>query len=252
MSSHWLQWYTLIFTLPTALAVILLLLVGFGSLDHDGADGDAGDGDAGDGDVGDGDGGTDADGGDAGHSGHFGHLDHDLREDGGPFAFLGGIRSLLGIGQVPLTIGGGGLLLGWGVGGLVALEILRPRFLSPASFAPIAVAIALASALLFARLLSRVYRWVMPRGESTAVSRHNLIGFTGTAIFPVTASSGQIYIHDQYGTLHQAPARVQPDEPMIPRGAPVTVLGIDPEGRVLYVAPDQGHEGPRLPGMPAD
>lgn len=253
MQSEWLQWYTLIFTLPAGLAILLLLLVGVGSLDNDGggADdgGDGGDGDAGlDLDADDAGLDMDADAGDAGHGGHDGHNIH--YDDGGHGdpGFGHGLRSVLGIGQVPLTIGGGGLLLGWGIGGLAALEILLPLFLPPEAFVPFAVLIALVSAMLFARLISRIYMLVIPRTESAAVSRHNLVGFSGTAIFPITATSGQIHLRDQFGTLHQAPARVRPEQPSIPRGTAVLVLDIDADGGLFIVEPAEMTNESILPG----
>lgn len=263
MHSEWLQWYTLIFTLPAALSIILLLLIGVGSLDTEEAAG-ADDGGGADMDA-DLDVGMDAamdvsvsdayglDSGDAdmdadGYEGEDDGDDDTAAEGGhGGFHFGQGVRAVLGIGRAPLTIGGGALLLGWGITGLVAMQWLRPPALSPEAFLPVAALIAFLGATLFARVISRLYLVMMPKSESASIPRESLVGSTGEVIFPISATAGRIHIWDQHRTLHQEPARVRPGQAEIPRGRSVLILEMDAQTGAFLV--DEVPSEAAIPGL---
>jgi membrane protein implicated in regulation of membrane protease activity len=212
-----LRWYNLIFLLPAGVAVLVLLIAGLetgGDNDADGGDG----GDAAD----DGDGG---DGGDAADGGDT---------DGGA---VGHLLGFLGVGRAPLTIVLAALLIGWGVGGIAANEALQPRLQAPARFIGLSLAIAAGSALVSAKLFAELAARFMPKDESYAVSQADLVGLTGTVIYPVSESTGRIHVRDRYRTLHVKPARVAPGAPPIAKSVEVIVASEDAQQRYVVVEP---------------
>src|SRR5688572_19826686 len=116
---EWLRWYYLIYLLPAGLAVLLLLLAGLGPVgDADGADAAPADADV-DLDV----------EGPAAEAGEAGDADGDG---------VGGVRgalAFLGVGRAPLTLVCASLMIGWGLWGIVATEVLKPLLKAPAAFA---------------------------------------------------------------------------------------------------------------------
>src|SRR5438093_4443058 len=111
MNGEWLRWYSLIYWLPAAVAVLVLLLSGLGGVD----DGQAG-----------------------GAEGEFGEFGAALQEG---LAFLGA-------GHAPLMVVVGSLMLGWGVFGLAGNAILQPWLGEPARFMLPSLAIATVGSLL--------------------------------------------------------------------------------------------------------
>lgn len=243
MSAEWLEWYYLIYLLPAAVAVFVLLLSGFAG--HDGAHAHGG------ADV-------HADvsfhgaalhahfGGDHGHlhaehgASHHdaGHGDHE------PHGSMARILGFFGVGRAPLTIVVGSLMIGWGLTGLAVTAALRdtfPNTLAPIPFAAVAAGF---GALLTAKVFGELTARIMPGDESFAITRNDLVGLTGTAIYPVSDDLGRIHVWDRNRTLHSESARLaEPGQP-IPRGTEVVVTALDPSGRYLLVRQLEAREPP--------
>jgi hypothetical protein len=245
MTAEWLQWYYLIYGLPAAVAVLVLMMSGFGG--HHGGHAHAGHGPlhmhvhaAG------------AHGSHGGHgSPHHGHVaagghatrgahagspaqGHDRPVPGIGQQLLG----FFGVGRAPLTIVIGSLLIGWGLFGLASIDLLRQTLHWPVVLAfPPSLAAAAAGALLSAKLFGELAAKLMPRDESCAISREGLLGLTGKVVYPVTESGGRVHVFDSFRTLHVEPARVSAGQPGIEKGTEVIVASMDPDQGFLIVEP---------------
>jgi membrane protein implicated in regulation of membrane protease activity len=142
-----------------------------------------------------------------------------------------------GMGRAPLPIVLGSLLIGWGLFGLAATDMLRPLFRFPALFVPPSLAIAVAGALVTAKLFAELSARLLPRDETYALSREGLLGLTGRVVYPVTETTGRIHLYDQYHTLHVVSARVAPGAPSIDKGSEVIVASSGPADRYVVVEP---------------
>lgn len=234
MSPEWLHWYYLIFLLPAAIAVFVLLLSGLGG--QHGGHGHAHHG------------GFHSHGPAGGAHGHahvagnapaaHGHGTHahapqhahgQARQHAHATSHGPGVGrtllGLLGVGHAPITIVIGSLMIVWGIAGIGALEVLRPVLRSPALFVPSAVLFAGVTSLVTTGLLARLAARAMPQPESTALARADLVGLTGKVVYTVSDSVGRVHIFDQHRTLHSESARVAPGLPSIERGTEVIVSG---------------------------
>jgi membrane protein implicated in regulation of membrane protease activity len=252
MTAEWLEWYYLIYALPAAVAVLVLLMSGFGG--HHGGHGHAGHGPLHvHAPV------HSAHGSEAGHAahpaghaaahpehgavgGHAARVAHAGSPGHGPDRPVPGIGQQLlgffGVGRAPLTVVIGSLLIGWGLFGLAATDLLRHTLHWPAllTFAP-SLAAAVAGALLSAKLFGEVAARLMPRDESCAIPREGLLGLAGKVVYPVSESSGRVHVFDSFRTLHVEPARVSPGQPAIEKGTEVIVASMDPDHGYLIVEP---------------
>jgi hypothetical protein len=231
VNTEWLRWYYLIYLLPAGVAVLLLLLSGL-SAGGD-SDGDAGDvGDTGDVSAGGGDISDAADVAADGQDGDGGDLD-DSESPGGARALL----AFLGIGRAPLTLVLGSLMIGWGLFGLGANEILRPILKAPGLFVGPSLGIACVGGLICAKVSAELAARVMPKDESYAITRDQLVGLAGRVAYPVSETMGRVHLRDRFKTLHVASARVAPGQPPIERGTEIIVASMDPNRRYVVVEP---------------
>jgi hypothetical protein len=242
MNAEWLHWYYLVFLLPGVFAMLMLLLSGLGG--HHAGHGHAAHGGHGGlrlhlhahhG------GGHAAAGGHAAHAGHtHGHAAHGQESGQGRSAGPGPAEQILGFfgfGRAPLAILLASMLIGWGFGGIVALEVLRPILRLPAIYFLPAVGVALVSALVSLKLFGGVAARFMPEEQSCAIPQEGLLGLTGRVVFRVSDETGRVHVFDQYRTLHVAPARVAPGTEPIEKGTDVIVASMDPDRRYVVVEP---------------
>jgi hypothetical protein len=232
MSSQWLEWYYLIYLLPAAVAVFVLLASGFAG--HEGGHADGADVHA---DFSMHGGAHFADG----HAGHF-HLDHhhaghdgggdtDGHSPGASTRLLG----FFGVGRAPLTMVVGSLMIGWGLFGLGATELLREAFPDSLGFIPVAMAAATGGALLTAKVFGELTARLMPGDESFAIRANDVVGLTATVIYPVSDALGRVHVWDRNRTLHARTARLAEPGEALERGVVVLITGMDPTGRHLLV-----------------
>jgi hypothetical protein len=148
---------------------------------------------------------------------------------------LGLLLTLIGVGRAPLPIVLQMFCLCWGVAGILANQILLPNVTNP-TFAQALPSLGAAFwlGLIGARIGAEIFGQVMPREESSVVSRDSLFGMTGRVVFPVTETGGRVHVYDENNTLHDEPCRVSPGQAAIAKGRSVLVADRDEKG-VLVV-----------------
>ncbi len=201
-----LAWWNLVFLLPLALGVLLLIASGVTGAMESG--GDAGHADAGhaDGDAGDGD------------------ASHDMEGDGHE---LGDFLHTLGVGIVPLSLLMPGFLMSFGIFGITANRLLTVEASSGSRFW-LALLIATLFGFVGMALLGAAFRKFLPPSER-AIGNRDLLGKSGKVIFTVSNTEGTIQARDKSGTLHQLPARVRDGQGEITSGREVLLVGYDSE-----------------------
>jgi hypothetical protein len=228
-----LTWCNLIFVVPFGLAVVYLALytlsgVTFGEADADGdihadahLDTDAHV------DVD-----TDADA----------HVDVDAETDSHADAAEGHVSlhsaamAFLGVGRVPLSVLLTVLLMTWGATGFMVNQIAGPRLGAGPRPAMLSIPVAALVSLALTRLLVRaIERW-LPLNETTARRRHELLGRSGQAIFPIDQRFGLAAVRDDRGELYQVPCQLDPklEEP-IAKGAGVRLVAYSAKTKSFYV-----------------
>jgi membrane protein implicated in regulation of membrane protease activity len=257
MSAEWLHWYYLIYLLPAAIAVLVLLMTGIGG--HHGGHSHAAHGAAHSGmhlhAHSGGVHGT-ATAGHAhpaagthspahaapahgahtashAHGGHHGHSEERSMRGIAP-QLLG----FFGVGRAPITIVLASLLIGWGLFGMAVTDFLKHGLhLSPVLFVAPSLAAAAAGGLLCAKFFGEIAARLMPQDESYAIRREGLLGQTGKVVYPVSEVGGRVHVFDQFRTLHVESARVSPGHPPIEKGTEVIVASLDPDHGYLIVEP---------------
>jgi hypothetical protein len=189
---HPLAWQNLIFYIPLAVGLLLILGSAFGAYHHD-ADG-----------------------------AHDAHHDADHDADGG---ILAKTLQILGVGRVPLTIliMIGSLVFG-GVG-IITNTILSSLGLVPALYAPISIAVAFVGGVSLTGSAARLLDRLMPTTETYLVSRHDFVGCTGTLLLPADPTSGYAQVKDPEGNVHNIKCRTVRGE--LPKGAEILIIEYD-------------------------
>jgi hypothetical protein len=256
MSGEWLQWYGLIFVLPAAVSVLVLLLSGLsghgGGHGHGGVGHDVGlhhahgmgDLHGGHAHAGGGLHGGHAHGAahDAAGSGHghaqahaHGHNSPSLEHEG--LGLTQRTLAFFAFGRAPVTIVLGSFMLGWGLCGLTALTLLKPTLVFPAAFVPPALGAAIGGALVFAKVFGEIAAHLIPHEESFAVTLDDLVGLTATVVYTVSEAEGRVHVFDAFRTLHVEPARTAAGAEPIQKGVEVRIVGLDPAGAYVVVEP---------------
>jgi len=216
--SDLLNWWNVLFLVPIALAVLLLLVsAGTGLGDADGAGDAAG---AADHEVSADTGDTDADAdGDAAD----GEADHPL---------AGALRAF-GVGAVPISLLLQAFLLFFGIWGLAANRLLSVAAQPDSRVWP-ALGLALVGGLVTAGGLGALGRRFLPK-DGPATGSKDLLARTGRVVFAVDDDGGTVQVRDSGGTLHQVPARHGPGAETIPAGRAVLIVARDKETGVFTV-----------------
>jgi hypothetical protein len=245
-----LEWYTLIFTVPLLVSLVLMLFsagLGGGRLGHGHHGGlHAGHAQHGGLHVGHGHHGAAHTGGHGHHAAPHGAAAGSHGHSHGQVAHGHGGREVgpsvgqqvlgwFGVGRAPVTLLLWSFWLGWGFAGFWSEQLLARSGASPVLFVGPAMGLALAGGLLLAKGTAEVAVRVMPREESTAIGREDLLGRIGEIVFPASESAGRIHVYDQYGTMHDESCRVAPGQPALPKGTRAMVAAIDAETRRLIV-----------------
>ena len=145
------------------------------------------------------------------------------------------VLSWLGLGRVPLSIVLMVLMISWGtIGFLINLALWRRTGTGP-SVSSISLPAAIIGSLLFTRMITTfVARW-LPTSETYVHRRHDLLGCTGEALFPIDNRFGMVTVRDTDGDLFQVPCRVQEGQDSIPKGHRVRLVAYNGKQQVFYV-----------------
>lgn len=202
-----LQWQNLMFLLPLLLAVLYLLVLGLGGDGH---------------------------GHDAGvhhdvgvHHDAAGHHDHDAEHDAG-HGTVAKALSAFGVGKVPLSVLIVTMLVLWGGAGLMCSQsfgIAGVR--TSALIAGLAV---LCGTPLIAAVVGRFITT-----KSFHVHRRALVGSKATAIYGISADSGEARLTDSSGNLRDVAVRVMPGAADITEGAEIVLVRYDDQKEVFLV-----------------
>jgi len=216
-----LHWWNLVFLLPIALSVLLLIASAAGGLGEGGGHAD-----------------TDGDGhADVGHvdAAGDGHADGDGHSDAATGSNAGsGALHLVGVGAVPVSLLAQGFLLFFGVAGLAANLLLNTET-DPERRVWIAFAVALVVGVLGAAAMGALGRRFLPK-PAPAIANKDLVGRAGRVVFAVTGDEGTVQVRDAVGTLHQVAARLAPgDSAPLASGQEILVTGYDRERGAFLV-----------------
>jgi hypothetical protein len=197
-----LAWQNLIFYIPLALGVLLVLGSFFTA--HD-----------------------------AGHDpGH--DLGHDHDHDAGHGIGLGGrALSLLGIGRVPLTVA---LMMAsflFGGIGILVNTILSSAGLAAGTYGPIALTSAVVYTLLLARPTAALVRRVLPATESYTIARRDFIGCTGALLLPADPTTGLAQVKDPEGNVHNVKCRAVKGP--LAKGTTILIVDYDEDTKTYLV-----------------
>lgn len=144
------------------------------------------------------------------------------------------ILALIGADRAPLPLALELFCLSWGIGGFWVNRLLLPDHNVPSLLQMLpSLFIALIIGIVGARLGSEMAYRLMPREETTAVSRGALFGLTGTVVFAVSETAGRIHVYDDHGTLHDESCRIATGKAPIAKGDRAMVLDVDSKGRLI-------------------
>jgi membrane protein implicated in regulation of membrane protease activity len=205
-------WYNLIFYIPLAAGVLLILGVALGvELPH-GVDVDAHPD-------------MDADGGADGHGADGDQQSHDGHASGQ------GLLALLGFGKAPVLVLIMAMALIFGGTGTIANLFLASLLQTSGVFVFISIAAASMAMVTFTGLIGRVVNRFMPTLETTSVKRKDLVGCTGSLVLAADPKGGLAQISKD-GDIYQVSCRSS--EPL-GRGVPVLVIEYDSDQNVYLV-----------------
>jgi membrane protein implicated in regulation of membrane protease activity len=199
-----LAWQNVIFYIPLAVGLLLILGSAFGLHDHDH---------------------------DASHApGHHGES-HGGGHDGHDSLFVRGL-AVLGLGRVPLTVLFMTTSLSFGGLGMILNTLFSSAGLVPSFYGPISVAGAFVGMVALSGATARLIHRYLPTSESYPVSRHDFAGCTGTLLVPADGSSGYAQIKDAEGNVHNIKCHTMGGA--LPKGTAILVVEYD-EGSQTFV-----------------
>ncbi len=151
-------------------------------------------------------------------------LDVDIDTDAAPGISGGGLLGWLGIGKVPVAIWVASALTGFGVSGVLLQSMIQwiTGLTLPSA---LAVPLAIAPAVFFAKVLSVQLARIVPKTESSALNARNLAGAHGV-ISQGTARRGspaEVRVKDRHGNTHYLRLEPYEDEAELVKGAEVYV-----------------------------
>src|SRR5207248_3935521 len=138
------------------------------------------------------------------------------------------------LGRVPLSIILMVLLISWGAIGLLINIALWPRTGTGPTVAAYSLPAAIIGSLLFTRIISTLVTRLLPTNQTFVHRRHDLLGCTGEALFPIDNQFGLVTVRDESGDLFQVPCRVQQDEAPIPKGHRVRLIAYNGKQQIFY------------------
>jgi hypothetical protein len=144
------------------------------------------------------------------------------------------VLSLIGADRAPLPLAIEMYCLSWGIVGFWANRLLLPADSVPSLLSMLpSLTMALVGGIAGARIGSELAFRLMPRDETTAISRHALYGLTGTVVFPATETAGRIHVYDEFGSLHDESCRIANGHTAIAKGRRAIIVDMDNTGRLI-------------------
>lgn len=204
-------WQNVIFYIPLAVGLLLILGAAFGVHDHDAGHGH-----------------------DAGHAGghdahgHGGNHDHDH----GHSVFERAL-AVLGVGRVPFTVVLMITSLCFGGLGIILNTLLSSAGLAPSFYGPISVAGAFGGMVALSGAMARLIHRYLPSSESYPISRHDFAGCTGSLLLPADSSSGYAQIKDPEGNVHNIQCRTT--GAALPKGTAILVVEYDEATKTFVI-----------------
>lgn len=224
-----LQWWNIVYLAPLAISLIWILAMVMGGLSSGSADtsdgidaGDVSGHDFGhDGIIGNGP------QGDVGHfaSGHGGH-DSD---------FMHIITHILGIGQVPISLLLGIYTFCWGACGMAMNQLFSGMFKYPAIYIWPSMGATLIISFIVTRAMAAIVAKMLPKEETFGVTRMDMVGLTGKAVYAISDKGGTVDISDKYGTVHREQAKTSKGDKIVPTGTKVLIVDYDPSDKKFVV-----------------
>jgi membrane protein implicated in regulation of membrane protease activity len=135
--------------------------------------------------------------------------------------------SVLGIGQVPITLLLGIFMFCWGACGMTMNQMFTGVGKYPLVYIWPSMGITFAISFLVTRAMAAIVARTLPTEETFGVSRRELIGLTGKAVFTISAKGGTVDIKDKYGTVHREQAKTGEENSNVISGTEVLVLDYD-------------------------
>jgi membrane protein implicated in regulation of membrane protease activity len=208
-----LAWQNVIFYIPLAVGLLLILGAAFGVHDHDH---------------------------DAGHAvGHHGATHdaghHPGHEAGHDSVFARGFM-MLGVGRVPLTIVLMIASLYFGGLGIILNTVLASAGLAPWFYGPISIAGAFVGMVVLGGATARLIHRHLPTSETYSITRHDFAGCRGKLLLPADTSSGYAQIKDPEGTVHNIKCRTTAGT--LPKDTAILVVEYEEETRTFVIDAD--------------
>ena len=136
--------------------------------------------------------------------------------------------AVTGLNQAPITVLLWTFLIGWGFCGFWS----RYLFHVPLE---LALLIAGGGGYVIARSAAVLVSRMIPPDTTSAVSRPQLLGSTGHAVYPITDTGGRVHVYDAFGTLHAESCRLENGQSPIEKGCEVLLIDYDDQRRVFLV-----------------
>jgi hypothetical protein len=153
--------------------------------------------------------------------------------------------SWLGVGKIPASIVLMVLAMSWGAIGFIANQALRGPVgqalhkEEPAAVALGSIPLAGLGALLITSFLSRTAARALPKLETYAQRKHQLLGNVGEAIYDIDRKFGMANVRDDRGNLFQIACRLDREGPAVPKGSRVKLTGYNAGDQVFYVVQEK-------------
>lgn len=154
---------------------------------------------------------------------------------GAGVGFTGALAQLLGLGKVPMSVSLMVLCYTVGVTGWISNDLLTGRFESPSTMFPISLLAALVVGFVVLRFFTAFMGRYVPSFSTSAVTDRQLVGLTGATTLPVDERTGQVAVHDKYGTLHTVRCRVREGGKPIAKNTKVVLASYEPDRNMFIV-----------------
>ncbi len=214
----YLQWWNVVYLAPLAISLIWILASAMGGM-HVGAAHTGGTHGVGHG-FGHGHG--------LGHHHDIGHAHNSAHSHSGhESGFSQKVMDILGIGQVPITLLLGIFMFCWGACGMAMNQFFSGISKYPNAYIWPSMGITFLVSFVITRMMAAIVARTLPTEETFGISRNELVGSTGKAVFTISAIGGTVDIYDKYGTVHREQARTSDEDGNVIPGTEVLILDYD-------------------------